>query len=95
LNARTSLVDSPEFMPFQRYSPHFSPEELRALTAAYEATWQQLTCGAALYDAQVAVLERNLAQIILASACSGERETERLKGVALRALGQPTVGQAR
>jgi hypothetical protein len=25
-------------MPFQKYSPHFSPEELRALTAAYEAT---------------------------------------------------------
>jgi hypothetical protein len=76
-------------MPFQKYSPFFAPEELRALTAAYDATWQQLACEAALNDAQAAVLKRNLAQIILASACNGEREPERLKRVALRALGQP------
>jgi hypothetical protein len=76
-------------MPFEEYAPFFAPDELRALTAAYEATWQQLARGAALDDAQAALLKRNLAQIILASACSGEREPERLKGVALRALGKP------
>jgi len=76
-------------MPFQKYSLFFAPEELRALTAAYEATWQQLACEAALNEAQAAVLKRKLAQIILASACNGERQPERLKGVALRALGRP------
>jgi hypothetical protein len=79
-------------MPFQKYSPFFAPEELRALAAAYEATWQQLACEAALNVAQAANLKRNLAQIILASACNGEREPERLKGVALRALGRPPKG---
>jgi hypothetical protein len=79
-------------MPFQKYSPFFASEQLRALTAAYEATWQQLACEAALNDAQAAVLKRNLAQIILASACNGEREPERLKRVALRALGQRPAG---
>jgi hypothetical protein len=35
---------------------------------------------------QAAVLKKNLAQIILASACNGERAIDRLKGVALKAL---------
>ena len=32
------------------------------------------------------MLKNNLAQIILASACTGERDTERLKQIALRAV---------
>ena len=36
--------------------------------------------------AQAAVLKKNLAQIILASTCNGERAIDRLKGVALKAL---------
>ena len=36
---------------------------------------------------QAAVLKRNLAQIILASACTGAREIEELKAIALKALG--------
>ena len=35
----------------------------------------------------VARLKRNLAQIILASACKDEREVEQLKAIALKALG--------
>jgi hypothetical protein len=36
---------------------------------------------------QAAVLKRNLAQIILASACKGAREIDELKAIALKALG--------
>ena len=36
---------------------------------------------------QADVLKKNLTRIILASACKGEREVEKLKAIALRALG--------
>jgi hypothetical protein len=39
-----------------------------------------------LVPAETSVLKNNLAQIILASACTGERDTERLKQIALRAV---------
>ena len=29
-------------MPFQQYAPFFGPEELKTLTAAFDATWQEL-----------------------------------------------------
>jgi hypothetical protein len=29
-------------MPFQQYAPFFQPEELDTLTAAFDATWQNL-----------------------------------------------------
>ena len=45
------------------------------------------TCGLPASPDQAAVLKKKRAQIILASACNGERETERLKDIALRALG--------
>jgi hypothetical protein len=35
---------------------------------------------------QAAVLKKNLAQIILASACNGERDIEQLKEIALRGV---------
>jgi len=41
-------------------------------------------CDIALDPAQAAVLKKNLAQIILASACNGERSIDRLRGVALK-----------
>jgi hypothetical protein len=43
-------------------------------------------CDIALDPAQAAVLKKNLAQIILAFACNGERSIDRLRGVALKAL---------
>jgi hypothetical protein len=73
-------------MPFREYSPYFLSDELKAFTAAYEAAWQHLE-ATDLVPSQAAVLKKKLAQIILASACSGEREAERLKDIALRALG--------
>ena len=29
-------------MPFKEYAPFFKPEELDTLTAAFDATWQEL-----------------------------------------------------
>lgn len=71
---------------FQKYAAFFQPHELDALTAAYDAVWQQLRANRALRATEASVLKNNLAQIILASACTGERNTERLKQIALRAV---------
>jgi hypothetical protein len=74
-------------MPFEAYSAYFRPEEIDILAAAYDAAWQalwteRLTLGAE----QTSVLKKNLAQIILASACSGKRDVTQLKEVALRGV---------
>ena len=72
-------------MPFEAYSAHFHPDELDILVAAYEAAWQDLwTERLTLGAEQTSVLKKNLAQIILASACSGKRDVTQLKEVALR-----------
>jgi hypothetical protein len=69
------------------YSPFFQPEELDAMTAAYDAAWQHLrTHRPRLTAEQVQVLKKNLAQIILASACNGKRGVVRLKKIALRGV---------
>ena len=73
--------------PFQEFSVFFGPDELEAMTVAYNAVWCQLVVtGAFVTPNQVTTIKRKLAQIILASACTGERKPERLKDVALRAL---------
>ena len=72
-------------MPFREYSPFFLPEELDALTAAYEAAWQHLQSNRPTPSAeQVRILKRNLAEIILASAFKGKWDIEELKEIALR-----------
>jgi hypothetical protein len=74
-------------MRLQHYSSFFRPEEFDAMTAAYDAAWQHLqTNRPKLTTNQVRVLKKNLAQIILASACTGKRDVERLKDIALRGL---------
>jgi hypothetical protein len=32
-------------MPFREYSPFFGPEDLKTLTAAFDATWQELSAA--------------------------------------------------
>ena len=49
----------------------------------YDAAWKHLR-DTGTTPGQVAVLKKNLAQIILASACKGEREVEQLKAIALK-----------
>jgi len=74
-------------MRLRDYSSYFQPEELDAMTAAYDAAWQHLRInGPSLAAAQVEVLKKNLAQIILASACNGKRDVVRLKDIALRGV---------
>jgi hypothetical protein len=74
-------------MPFKAYSDYFRPEELGILDAAYDAAWQDLwTERLTLGVEQTSVLKKNLAQIILASACNGKRDVEQLKEAALRGV---------
>jgi hypothetical protein len=74
-------------MRLQHYSSFFRPEEFEAMTAAYDAAWQHLqTSRPTLTTDQVRVLKKNLVQIILASACTGKREVERLTDIALRGV---------
>ena len=69
------------------YSSYFRPEELEAMMAAHDAAWQHLRAHrATLTGEQIRVLKQNLAQIILASACKGKRDVERLKEIALRGV---------
>jgi hypothetical protein len=73
-------------MIFKKYAAFFQPHELDALTAAYVAVWQEVRARGHIRPGQASVLKNNLAQIILASACTGERDAERLKQIALRAV---------
>jgi len=72
-------------MPFREYSSYFASDELDAFIAAYKAAWEHL-CATGTSPEQAAVLQKKLGQIILASACKGEREIEQLKAIALKAL---------
>ena len=72
-------------MPFREYSSYFASDELDAFMAAYKAAWEHL-CATGTNPDQAAVLKKKLSQIILASACKGEREVEQLKAIALKAL---------
>jgi hypothetical protein len=73
-------------MTFNKYAAFFEPDELAALTAAYDAVWQHVWTTRAMNEAQASLIKDNLAQIILASACTGERDRERLTDIALRAV---------
>jgi hypothetical protein len=74
-------------MPFQEFASFFAPEQLDAMVAAYDAAWQQLwIAGIIVMPSQAAAFSRKLSQIILACACKGERDPQRLRDVALRAL---------
>ena len=60
---------------------------LDAPTVAYDAAWRDLwTKRLTLPAEQVPALKKNLAQIILASACSGKRDVGPLKEIALRGV---------
>jgi hypothetical protein len=77
-------------MPFQQYAPFFRPEELDILTAAFNATWRELSAAGMdlSNDDKVSLLKRQLAQRILVSATAGGvRDVDMLKEQALRSLG--------
>jgi hypothetical protein len=76
-------------MPFQQYAPFFEPEELDTLTAAFNATWEELRASGLDLSSEdkVALVKRQLAQRILVSATAGGvRDLETLKKQAMRSL---------
>jgi hypothetical protein len=76
-------------VPFQQYAPFFKPEELDTLTAAFNATLQELRASGIDLSSEdkVALVKRKLAQRILVSATAGGvRDVETLKEQALRSL---------
>lgn len=70
-------------MPFQEFTSFFGPDDLEAMTAAYDAVWYQLLVMGMVVSP---LLKRKLVQVILAAACNGKRDRERLEEVALKAL---------
>jgi hypothetical protein len=72
-------------MTFDDYSAFFQPEELKALAVAYDVAWKDLV-GQSMRADEASDLRRRLAQVILASACTGERDVRRLTEAALRAV---------
>jgi len=74
-------------MDLRDFSPFFDPEHLSALTAAYDAAWQNVCERTLAMDANRAgVLRKKLAQLILASACNGQRDVQQLRDIALRGI---------
>ena len=77
-------------MPFQEYAPFFGPEELDTLTAAFDASWQELSAAHPYLSTEdkIALMKKKLAHRILVSATAGGvRDVETLKEQALRTLG--------
>ena len=74
-------------MPFQKFGPFFTQEELKALTAAFHATWQELTTSGMDLSSEdkVALVKRKLEQRILVSATAGgvrDVETKAMRSLA-------------
>jgi hypothetical protein len=78
-------------MPFREYAPYFAPEELETLTAAFDATWQELSATRMDLSTEdkIALMKKKLAQRILVSATAGGiRDVDVMKEQALRSLGR-------
>lgn len=81
-------------MVIEDYSDFFQPEELKILAIAYDAAWKDLVEQSMSAD-EASDLRRRLAQVILASACTGERDVTRLTAAALRAVSTELRRRAR
>lgn len=74
-------------MPFKAYEGFFKRDELDILNDAYDAAWQRVCANSnGMTPSQAADLKNRLAKMILASACSGERDRDRLTEIALRGV---------
>jgi hypothetical protein len=79
-------------MTFRKYAGFFQPHELEALNTAYDAAWERMAAKP-MDAAEATDLKNRLAQVILASARTGERDARRLEQIALRALSSPRSGK--
>jgi hypothetical protein len=73
-------------MPFQKFAPFFSSQELDAMTAAYNEAWPQLTQTTSIPAHRFSEVKAKLEHVILAAACTGKRDKELLEDAVLRAL---------
>ena len=75
-------------MPFRNYSPFFLPEELDALTAAFDAAWQhrRVKTACSLCRTGSHRQERSRADHYYVSASNGKLDAEELKEIALRTV---------
>ena len=71
-------------MPFSHVSNSYQPEQLNKLTEAFDLAWSQImgAYGPAT-DFQLEQLRQRLANFIVACACRGEFEPEKLAQTAL------------
>jgi hypothetical protein len=76
-------------MPFRQYATFFEPEQLDRLTAAFNATWEELKASGMdlTSEPQISLVRSILVQRILVSATAGGiRDVETMKEQALRSL---------
>ena len=74
-------------MPFSHVSNSYQPEQLKKLTEAFDLAWPQIMLAhSAATDIQLEQLRQRLANFIVACACRGEFEPEKLVQTALRAF---------
>jgi hypothetical protein len=72
-------------MPFSGAS--YDPESLDLLTQAFEAAWREVqAANPNQTEADLAITRKMMALRIMAAANEGERDPERLKNLALRAV---------
>ena len=77
-------------MPFQPYASFFTPEQLDALAAAFDATWHELSAANPDLNTEdkIALMKKKLAHRLLVSATAGGvLDVKTLKEQALRSLG--------
>ena len=74
-------------MPFSHVRNSYQPEQLNKLTEAFDLAWPQilLAYGTAT-EMQLGQLRQRLANFIVACACRGEFQPEKLVQTALRAF---------
>jgi hypothetical protein len=75
-------------MPFRTYKAFFKPDELDSLNDAFDAAWQRVrrSTSETMIPSRATDLKNRIAKMILASACTGERNRERLTEIALRGV---------
>ena len=82
------VASSSEYpMPFRQVSNSYQPDQLNKLSQAFELVWPHIVdkYGAAT-DVQLESLRTRLANFIVACACHGELDPDRLRQTALRAF---------
>ena len=74
-------------MPFSHVSDSYQPEQLKKLTEAFDLAWPQIThAQSTATEIQLEQLRQRLGNFIVACACRGEFEPEKLAQTALRAF---------